>query len=74
VQSKDSLLFDNVQFEVAALTLAPGAPASSCFGFVAIQVNKRADGFVCKTGGPDIEASQASALLQQVYVPRFIEP
>jgi hypothetical protein len=74
VQSKDSLVFDNVQFEVAALSLDPGAPASSCFGFVAIQVNKRADGFVCKTQGPAFEASQASTLLQQVYVPRFIEP
>ena len=65
---------DGVQFEVAALTLSPGAPATSCFGFVAIRVNKRADGFVCKTQGPAFEASQASTVLQQVHVPRFIEP
>ncbi len=74
VESKADLVFDNVQFEVAALSLAPGAPASSCFGFVGMQVNKRVDGFVCKTQGPAFEVSQASAVLQQVYVPRFIEP
>lgn len=74
VASKADLVFDNVQFEVAALSLAPGAPAGSCFGFVGMQVNKRVDGFVCKTQGPAFEASQASAVLQQVYVPRFIEP
>ena len=74
VTSKASLVFDGVQFEVAALALAPGAPASSCFGFVAIKVNKRADGFVCKTQGAPYEASQANAVLQQVYVPRLIEP
>jgi len=74
VTSKASLVFDGVQFEVAALALAPGAPASSCFGFVAIRVNKRADGFVCKTQGAPFEASQANAVLQQIHVPRFIEP
>jgi hypothetical protein len=74
VESKASLVFENVQFEVATLTLNPNAPATSCFGFVGIQVNKRADGFVCKTQGPAFEANQANALLQQIYVPRFIEP
>jgi hypothetical protein len=74
VQSTSSLVFDDVQFEVAALTLQPGAPAASCLGFVAIQVGRRADGYVCRTEGPAFDASQASPVLSQIYVPRFIEP
>jgi hypothetical protein len=74
VQSTSSLVLDGVQLEVAALTLNPGAPASSCLGFVAIQVSKRADGFVCRTEGPAFDASQASPVLSQINVPRFIEP
>jgi hypothetical protein len=54
--------------------LQPGAPAASCLGFVAIQVGRRADGYVCRTEGPAFDASQASPVLSQIYVPRFIEP
>jgi Caspase domain/Bacterial SH3 domain len=74
VQSTSSLVFDNVQFEVAALTLKPDAPATSCLGFVAIQVSSRVDGYVCRLQGPAFEASQANAVLSQIHVPRFIEP
>ena len=74
VQSTSSLVFDDVQFEIAALTLNPDAPASSCLGFVAIQVSKRVDGFVCRTEGPAFDAGQASPVLSQIHVPRFIEP
>jgi Caspase domain/Bacterial SH3 domain len=74
VQSTSSLVFDGVQFEVAALTLKPDAPATSCLGFVAIQVNSRVDGYVCRFQGPAFEASQANAVLSQINVPRFIEP
>jgi hypothetical protein len=66
--------FDSVQFEVAALTLPPGAPATSCLGFVAIQVSSRLDGYVCRFEGPPFQVSQADAALRQIYVPRFIEP
>jgi uncharacterized caspase-like protein len=74
VQSTSSVVFDSVQFEIAALTLQPGAPATSCLGFVAIQVNSRVDGYVCRFEGPPFQVSQADAALRQVYVPRFIEP
>jgi hypothetical protein len=74
VQSTSSLVFDDVQFEIAALTLNPDAPVSSCLGFVAIQVSKRVDGFVCRTQGPAFDAGQASPVLSQIHVPRFIEP
>jgi hypothetical protein len=74
VQSTSSVVFDNVQFEVAALTLQPGAPATSCLGFVAIQVSSRVDGYVCRFEGPPFQVSQADAALRQIYVPRFIEP
>jgi Caspase domain/Bacterial SH3 domain len=74
VQSTSSLVLDHVQFEVAALTLQPDAPAASCLGFVAIQVRKRVDGFVCRTEGPAFDASQASPVLSQIHVPRLIEP
>jgi uncharacterized caspase-like protein len=74
VQSTSSLVFDDVQFEIAALTLNPDAPASSCLGFVAIQVSKRVDGFVCRIQGPAFDAGQASPVLSQIHVPRFIEP
>jgi uncharacterized caspase-like protein len=74
VQTTSSLVFDNVQFEVAALTLQPGAPATSCLGLVAIQVNSRVDGYVCRFEGPPFQVSQADAALRQIYVPRFIEP
>jgi uncharacterized caspase-like protein len=74
VQSTSSLVFDDVQFEIAALTLKPDAPAGSCLGFVAIQVSKRVDGYVCRTQGPAFDAGQASPVLSQIHVPRFIEP
>jgi hypothetical protein len=74
VQSTSSVVFDNVQFEVAALTLQPDAPATSCLGFVAIQVNSRVDGYVCRFEGPPFQVSQANAVLGQIHVPRFIEP
>jgi len=74
VQGTSSLIFDGVQFEVADLTLSPGAPASSCLGLVGIQVGKRVDGFVCRIQGPAFVASQASEVLSQIDVPRFIEP
>jgi len=74
VQSTSSLVFDGVQFEVAALTLKPDAPPTSCLGFVAIQVGDRVDGYVCRIQGPAFDASQASAVLSQIHVPRFIEP
>jgi uncharacterized caspase-like protein len=74
VQSTSSLVIDGVQFEVAALTLNPDAPATSCLGFVATQVGDRVDGYVCRIQGPAFDASQASAVLSQIHVPRFIEP
>ena len=74
VEATSRTIFDGVQFEVAAVTLNDGAPAQSCFGFVAYQVGKRVDGFVCRPTGPAFDVAQASTVLGQIHVPRFIEP
>jgi hypothetical protein len=74
VEATSSTILEGVQFEVAALTLNDGAPARSCFGFVAYRVDKRADGFVCRPAGPAFDVGQANAVLSAIRVPRFIEP
>jgi hypothetical protein len=74
IEATSSLVFEGVQFEVAALSLNDGAPARSCLGFVAYQVSRRVDGFVCRPAGPAFDVAQANAVLSQMYVPRFIEP
>ena len=74
IDATSSLVFEGVQFEVAALSLNDGAPARSCLGFVAYQVSRRLDGFVCRPAGPAFDVSQADAVLSQMRVPRFIEP
>jgi hypothetical protein len=74
VEGTSGTVFEGVQFELAALTLNEGAPAQSCLGFVGYQVGKRVDGFVCRPGGPAFDLAQASTVLSQIHVPRFIEP
>jgi hypothetical protein len=74
VEATSSMIVQGVQFEVAALSLDDGAPAKSCLGFVAYQVSRRLDGFVCRPAGPAFDVAQANAVLSQFRVPRFIEP
>jgi Caspase domain/Bacterial SH3 domain len=74
VEATSSMIVEGVQFDVAALSLNDGAPARSCLGFVAYQVSRRVDGFVCRPAGPAFDVAQASAVLGQMRVPRFIEP
>jgi hypothetical protein len=74
IEATSSMVFEGVQFEVAALSLDDGAPAKSCLGFVAYQVSRRLDGFVCRPAGPAFDVAQANAVLSQFRVPRFIEP